>query len=98
MSVRSAASGDSSRSSVLAATNPANPPPTTTTDGRDVAGTVMGAPRDERGFGSGCSAALRAARRRPAPLARDSLDDERPVHLRVDGAVELVSPRLRRRG
>src|SRR5690242_15279547 len=98
MSVRSAASAGSRRSRVRAAKNPANPPPTTTTDGRDAAGTVMRTPGATK-EGGRVPAALRAARRRPAPGdARRSLDDERPVHLRVDAAVEGVAAGLGRRG
>src|SRR3954449_11742835 len=95
---RAAHSGGSTRSRVLAAKNPANPPPTTTTDGRDAADRVMEPPQDTAGRDRGAGRAPRGSKAAGTPAARRSLDDERPVHLRVDAAVEGIGPGLRRRG
>src|SRR3954449_11685335 len=84
MIVRSADPAGSRRSRVLAAKNPANPPPTTTTDGRDGAGAVMGKLLGRAGVGG--------------TVPGVSPDHEGPVHLRVDVAVEGVGPGRRRRG
>src|SRR3569833_4539439 len=73
MIVRSAAPTGSSRSRVLAAKNPAKPPPTTTTDGRDEIAALIGPASEDV-----------AARSMPQPGQRllDRLHHRHPGRLR----------------